>query len=235
MSVSRTFPSFLKHGGRRRPASGTRKLRIPVVGALVLVLSVPAGLTPLAAAADPLGRPDVPAPRVSKVKTVSALGAKEARERAAKNRATNNKQAARARSDHAAYWPKASHSTQKISGKPVTSTVSVTTPRPTKAAARNGKPAATAAGTATVNVLDQKAARSAGITGVVFTATAESPGTAGITVDGATEGPLAHQARLPARPLARRVVEGRAEATLTNVRGGPVKTSQRTRSGTIKQ
>ncbi|MER6105758.1 RHS repeat-associated core domain-containing protein [Streptomyces sp. NPDC001832] len=157
-----------------------------MIGALVLVLSVPVGLAPLAAAAEPLGRPDIPAPRVSKVKTVSALGAKEARERAAKNRATNKKQAARARSDHAAHWPKASHSTQKISGKPGTSTVSVTAPRPTKAAARNGKPAAAAAGTATVNVLDQKAARSAGITGVVFTATAESPGTVGITVDYST-------------------------------------------------
>ncbi|MFE4335212.1 deaminase domain-containing protein [Streptomyces sp. NPDC056831] len=123
---------------------------------------------------------------MSKVKTVSALGAKEARERAAKNRATNSKQAAQARSERAAHWPKASHSTQKISGKPATATVSVTAPRPTKVSAHNGKPAAAAAGTATVNVLDQKAARGAGITGVVFTAAVESPGTAGITVDYST-------------------------------------------------
>lgn len=137
MSVSRTFPSFLKHGGRRRSAPGTRKLRIPLVGALVLILSVPAGLTPLAVAAEPLGRPDVPAPRVSKVRTVSAFGAKEARERVAKNRAANDKQAAQARSERAAHWLKASHSTQKISGKPGTGPVLVTAParrRPPRAA-----------------------------------------------------------------------------------------------------
>ncbi|MFJ8853221.1 RHS repeat-associated core domain-containing protein [Streptomyces sp. NPDC102437] len=186
MSVSRTFPSFLKHGGRRRPASGARKLRIPVVGALVLILSVPAGLTPLAVAADPLGRPDATEPRVSKVRTVSAFGAKEARERVAKNRAANDKQAAQARSERAAHWPKASHSTQRISGKPGTGPVLVTAPRPAKATARGGKQTAAATGTATVSVLDQKAARRAGVTGVVLTAAAESPGTARISVDYST-------------------------------------------------
>ncbi|MCX5428742.1 hypothetical protein OHU11_13800 [Streptomyces sp. NBC_00257] len=186
MSVSRTFAAFLKHGGKRRSAPGTRKLRIPVVGALVLVLSVPAGLTPLAVAADPLGRPDVPAPLVSKVRAVSALGAKEARERVAKNRAANSKQAAQARSEHAARWPKASHTTQEISGKPGTGPVLVTAPRPAKATTRGGKPPAAAAGAATVNVLDQKTARKAGVVGVVFTAAAESPGTAAVNVDYST-------------------------------------------------
>ncbi|MFD0624737.1 hypothetical protein ACFQ2K_20315 [Streptomyces sanglieri] len=186
MSVSRTFASFLKHGGKRRSAPGTRKLRMPVVGALVLALSVPAGLTPLAVAADPLGRPDVPAPLVSKVRAVSALGAKEARERVAKNRAANGKQAAQARSEHAARWPKASHTTQEISGKPGTGPVLVTAPRPAKATTRGGKPPAAAAGTATVDVLGQKAARDAGITGIVLTAVAESPGTASINVDYST-------------------------------------------------
>ncbi|MFJ2376582.1 polymorphic toxin-type HINT domain-containing protein [Streptomyces sp. NPDC087769] len=123
---------------------------------------------------------------MSKVRTVSAFGAKEARERVAKNRAANDKQAAQARSERAAHWPKASHSTQKISGKPGTGPVLVTAPRPAKAAARGGKPAAAAAGTATVNVLDQKTARNAGVTGIVFTAAAESPGTAGINVDYST-------------------------------------------------
>ncbi|WP_442810528.1 polymorphic toxin-type HINT domain-containing protein [Streptomyces sp. Wh19] len=159
---------------------------MPVVGALVLALSVPAGLTPLAVAADPLGRPDVPAPLVSKVRAVSALGAKEARERVAKNRAANGKQAAQARSEHAARWPKASHTTQEISGKPGTGPVLVTAPRPAKATTRGGKPPAAAAGTATVDVLGQKAARDAGITGIVLTAVAESPGTASINVDYST-------------------------------------------------
>ncbi|MFF8616009.1 RHS repeat-associated core domain-containing protein [Streptomyces sp. NPDC015350] len=186
MSVSRTFPSFLKRGGIRRSASDTRRLRIPVIGALALVLSVPVGLTPIAAAAELLGRPDVPAPFVSKVRTVSALGAKEARERVAKNRVTNDKQAARARSERAAHWPKASHSIRKISDKPGTAPVFVTAARPVKAATRLGKTEVAAEGTATVNVLDQKTARRAGITGVVFTAVAESPGTAGINVDYST-------------------------------------------------
>ncbi|WP_455712373.1 RHS repeat-associated core domain-containing protein [Streptomyces halstedii] len=174
---------MLRNGRRRRAPSGTRKFRIPLVGALALVLSVPAGLTPLAFAADPLGRPDVPSPRVSKVRTVSALGAAEARERAAKNKQLNAEQADRARSEQAGHWPKASHTTGKITGKAGKGPVSVTVPPSTKTTAREAKKTPVAEGTATVNLLDQKAARSAGVTGVVFTATADSAGQAGLTVD----------------------------------------------------
>ncbi|MER5988365.1 RHS repeat-associated core domain-containing protein [Streptomyces sp. NPDC001787] len=182
--MPRSFPSFLKRRGRRRPARAAATLRIPVVGALVLVLSVPAVLTPVAAAADPLGRPDLPATRVSKVKTVSALGAKKDRERVAKNKAANSRQAAQARSLHAAHWPKASTTTEKVSGTPgQRATVSVTAPPPAKPAARKAQPATPVTGSATVSVLDQKTSRTTGITGVVFTATATSPGTADITVD----------------------------------------------------
>ncbi|WP_405188697.1 RHS repeat-associated core domain-containing protein [Streptomyces anulatus] len=157
-----------------------------LVGALALALSVPAGLTPIAMAADPLGRPDVPAPRVSKVKAVPALGTTKARERAAKNKALNARQAAQARSEHAARWPKPSRSDQEISGKRGTAgagPVSLTAPRPAKASSRAAKSAPAADGTARVNVLDQKTARSAGVTGVVFTAAVDSPGDAGLTVD----------------------------------------------------
>ncbi|MFC9863544.1 MULTISPECIES: polymorphic toxin-type HINT domain-containing protein [unclassified Streptomyces] len=150
---------------------------------LALALSVPAALTPVAVAADPLGRPGLPAPRVSKVKTVNALGAKEDRERVAKNKAANSRQAAQARSRHATHWPKASTRTEKIDGTPGRATVSVTTPPRAKAKARNAQQAGAATGPATVRVLDQKTSRRAGITGVVFTAAAESPGAAGITID----------------------------------------------------
>ncbi|MFJ3966539.1 RHS repeat-associated core domain-containing protein, partial [Streptomyces parvus] len=140
----------------------------------------------MAMAADPLGRPDVPAPRVSKVKAVPALGTSKARERAAKNKALNARQAAQARSEHASRWPKPSRSDQEISGKRGTAgvgPVSLTVPRPAKASSRAAKPAPAADGTASVNVLDQKTARSAGVTGVVFTAAVDSPGDAGLTVD----------------------------------------------------
>lgn len=186
MSVSRSHSAFARFSAGRRSASGARRLRVPLVGALALILSIPAGLTPLAMAAEPLGRPDVPAPRVSKVKAVSALGASEARERVAKNKALNTRQAARARSEQAARWPKAAQGTHEISSSPGdsrTAIVSVTAPAPAKSTARKGTPGPAADGTATVNVLDQKDARSAGITGVVFTAAAESAGGAGLTVD----------------------------------------------------
>jgi len=183
VSVPRSFVALLKSGCRRQTYTSVGRLRISLVGALVLALSVPTALTPVAIAADPLGRPDLPAPRVSKVKTISALGAKEEREQVAKNRAANKKQAAQARSTHASHWPKASTSTKKISGTPSQAIVSVTAPsRAAKASARAER-TATAADSATVSVLDQKAAREAGVTGVIFTAAAESPGTAGLTVD----------------------------------------------------
>ncbi|MFE3403141.1 RHS repeat-associated core domain-containing protein [Streptomyces anulatus] len=159
---------------------------MPLVGALALALSVPAGLIPMAMAADPLGRPDVPAPRVSKVKPVPALGTSKARERVAKNKALNARQAAQARSEHAARWPEPSRSDQEISGKRRTAgagPVSLTAPRPAKASSRAAKPAPAADGTARVNILGQKTARSAGVTGVVFTAAVDSPGDAGLTVD----------------------------------------------------
>ncbi|WP_432150720.1 RHS repeat-associated core domain-containing protein [Streptomyces sp. bgisy029] len=124
---------------------------------------------------------------MSKVRTVSALGADEAREQVARNKALNTQQAARARSERSARWPKAARGTHEISGKlgaSRTAFVSVTAPAPAKSAAGGSDtPAPVADGTATVKVLDQKSARSAGITGVVFTAAAESAGDAGLTVD----------------------------------------------------
>ncbi|WP_258036210.1 RHS repeat-associated core domain-containing protein [Streptomyces sp. SM10] len=181
--MSRYLPAALNGGKRPRTAAAHRKLRIPLVGALALVLSVPAGLTPLAMAADALGRPEVPAPHVAKVRTVSALGTAEAREKAAKNKALNAKQAKQAESEHAARWPNASRTTGEITAKPRKQTASLTAPGTAKVAARDGKPTPVAMGTATVNLLDQKTARKAGITGVVLTAAAESPGQAGLSVD----------------------------------------------------
>lgn len=186
MSVPRPFPSFLKQRRRRRPASGIGVLRTPLVGALALALSIPAALTPVAIAADPLGRPDLPAPRVSKVKTIAALGAKKDRERVAKIKAANSRQAAQARSPHAARWPEATTSTQKISDASGRATVSVTAPPRAKDKARTAKPVSAATGSATVKLLGQSVSREAGVTGVVFTAAVQSPGAAGLTVDYST-------------------------------------------------
>ncbi|MFF1961825.1 polymorphic toxin-type HINT domain-containing protein [Streptomyces sp. NPDC058220] len=177
--MSRPFAALLRHGGRRLPATGSRRFRIPLVGALVLALSVPAALTPVAMAQDPLGRPDAPKPRVSQVKNVNASDA--ARDRLAKKRAANSKQTSSASGRS---WPKASKGTQDIATPAKAKTISITALAPGK---RNqvakGPKTPPAAGTATVNLLDQKTAREAGVTGIVFAAAAQTPGVAQVTVD----------------------------------------------------
>ncbi|MER6617836.1 RHS repeat-associated core domain-containing protein [Streptomyces xantholiticus] len=161
------------------------RLHASVIGALTLALSIPAGLTPIAAAAEPLGRPDVPGPRVSKV-TPAPTGAKEARERVAKTKADNAKRAQTARAERAVTWPKPSAHTRALGAKPgLTDLVHIAPVASANSTKRSAvKQAAPAAdGTATVKVLDQKAARKAGIIGLVFTASVQTPGAAKVTVD----------------------------------------------------
>lgn len=177
----RSFLGFRKHSHHKRHTQGDRGFRIPLVGAVVLALSMPGALSPVASAAEGLGRPDVPKPRVSPVKPYVASGPNTAVEQWKKSKAANTRQAANARSERSVNWPTASKSAQKITPVPGPKTVSITSTPPDKKRAKTAKTSAD--GTATVSLLDQKAARSAGVTGVLFTATAQSPGSAKVTVD----------------------------------------------------
>ncbi|MFG2569224.1 RHS repeat domain-containing protein [Streptomyces sp. NPDC048567] len=176
--MPRSFLSLRKNSIQPRPVP-VRGLRIPLVGALALALSIPAVLTPVAAAHEALGTPKLPKPVSNPVTPVTTPGAKAARERVAKSKAANDKRAAQARSERSVSWPKPSKHTQKITATSGHGIVSVTTTD--KNVGKKAK--RPAAGTATVNVLDQKTTRAAGVTGVVFTAAAQTPGAAKISVD----------------------------------------------------
>ncbi|GAA3993880.1 RHS repeat-associated core domain-containing protein [Streptomyces plumbiresistens] len=145
-----------------RTSSRRRGVLITVTGALVASL-----LTPVAFAADvdPLGRPTPQKERVSKVREVTGLGAKKARAKVAESRAENQAQAERARAEQASSWPKAGKASLDLAdgrtkaepgGLPVTLT-----------------PKAGVDGTATVEVLPRKAAKAAGVTGVLLTVAGE--------------------------------------------------------------
>ncbi|WP_405812449.1 polymorphic toxin-type HINT domain-containing protein [Streptomyces sp. NBC_01520] len=135
----------------------------------------------MAVAADPLGRPGLQAPRVAKVKAMTAPSARAARERVDKAKATNKAQSDRARQERDVSWPKASKISQALTGKAAAGAVARVAPTKLGKSSRTAKPTAT--GTATVHVLSQEAARKAGITGVLLTATASQPGSAHISVD----------------------------------------------------
>lgn len=151
-----------------------------------LALVIPLGVAPLAhAQPGGLGRPDVSAQRVSKVKAVTGLGAKRARARVAKDRKTNAELARRATAERKSSWPKPGRASldltagkavmEKAGGLPVTLAA--------VQARSKGKPPTVAAGTAQVKVLDQKAAQKAGVTGVLLTAVAEKAGQAQVRID----------------------------------------------------
>ncbi len=150
---------------------------------LALALIVPLGAAQVAqAAADPggLGRPDVPKSRVSKVEEFDGPGAKAARERVAREKKANKSQAERARSEQRAAWPRQGEATLSLAagekaaaqpgGVPVT-----LRPSPGAKSSADAK--------ARVTVLDQKAARAAGITGVMLSIDADVADKAEIAVD----------------------------------------------------
>ncbi|MFF4654445.1 polymorphic toxin-type HINT domain-containing protein [Streptomyces sp. NPDC001381] len=149
---------------------------------VALALVVPLGVAQVAqaAASGGLGRPEVPKSRVSKVEAFDGSGAKKARERVARNTKANTAQAERARTEQKAIWPGMGEATLALtadkkakaepSGLPVT------------LAPQAGDKAA-AAGEARVTVLDQKAARAAGIRGVLLTAEADTAGNVEVSVD----------------------------------------------------
>ena len=153
-----------------------------LVQSLALALVVPLGLAQVAQADEPagLGRPDVPESRASKVETFDGPGARKAREKGAKDKKANAAQAERAGAERKAAWPKEGEATLGLTpgkrdratpgGMPVT-------------LAPASKNRSAADGEARITVLDQKAAREAGITGVLLTAEADVAGTAEVTVD----------------------------------------------------
>jgi RHS repeat-associated protein len=158
---------------------------------LALALIVPTGLAQVAQAAQSsggLGRPDVPKSHVTKVKAFDGPGAKEARAKVARERKANAAQVQHATAERKTAWPK--HGTATVPLTPGTnrqvapSGVPVTLSPAAPSKSRSAASAATAAaGEAQVTVLDQNAAQKAGVTGVLLTAAADTPGAATVRVD----------------------------------------------------
>lgn len=151
--------------------------RTPIIGVLALAISVTGSIAPVASAAEAPGRPSSPQHRPAKVKSVPVAPVASA-ELIAKLKADDKAQTERAKANPKNAWPKATTFAGSVNSSPADgSLVALRAPGKT---ARSG---ATASGQATVRVLDQQAARKAGITGVLFTATAATPGSAQVTVD----------------------------------------------------
>ncbi|MFJ6988640.1 MULTISPECIES: polymorphic toxin-type HINT domain-containing protein [unclassified Streptomyces] len=149
---------------------------------LALALVVPLGAAQLAQAAEPagLGRPDLPGTRVSKVEKFDGPGARRARERVAREKKANKAQADRAVGERKSSWPGRGTATVDLTGGRRVTAEPSGTPI-TLAPVSNGTTAAT--GEARVTVLDQKAARAAGVTGVLLTAEADTAGRTEVSVD----------------------------------------------------
>ncbi|MEU0228192.1 RHS repeat-associated core domain-containing protein [Streptomyces sp. NPDC006284] len=157
--------------------------------ALALALVVPTGLAQVALAAEQegLGRPDTPKSPVTKVKAFDTSGTKKARARFAKEREANAELAKQAAAERKAEWPKQDTATIGLqngtTGKGAPGGLPVTISPAAGTKARSSAPANAAAGQTQITVLDQKTARNAGITGVLLTAVADTPGTADVRVD----------------------------------------------------
>ncbi|MCX5389803.1 RHS repeat-associated core domain-containing protein [Streptomyces sp. NBC_00094] len=135
-------------------------------------------------AAELPGRPEVPASKPVKVHAVTEPGAKKERAKVAQELAANRQLAIRANQERArSTWPKAQTLTGQLdpaSGRASAALVDVRGIEGTGAARLVQRPAS---GTSTVKVLDQKAARAAGVTGVLFTVAAQESGAAEVEVD----------------------------------------------------
>ncbi|MBZ6135484.1 polymorphic toxin-type HINT domain-containing protein [Streptomyces olivaceus] len=177
-------------GTSRRHGVGTppRTGRL-LAQALALALLAPTGLAQVAQAAETsaLGRPDTPKTPSTKVEAFDGPGAKKARAKVAKERKANATQAKTAYEERKADWP--DHGVATLTLKPGTRRTAAPAGVPVtlepKAVTKQRSSAATgaAAGDARVTVLDQKEVRRAGVTGILFTATAQNPGSAHVSVD----------------------------------------------------
>ncbi|MDQ1024628.1 hypothetical protein QF035_002210 [Streptomyces umbrinus] len=166
---------------RRRRVESRRWGRTLVVTTLAAALLAPVGQTTVAVAEDKgLGKPDLPEQRVTKVKVMDELGAKEARAKVAKDRRANDAQGDEARQEQKATWPKQGTATLDLAGAQAIK--AAPSGMPVTLNPKASKKAQAADGQARITVLDQKAARKAALTGVLLTATADEAGAANIQV-----------------------------------------------------
>ncbi|MFE2579624.1 RHS repeat-associated core domain-containing protein [Streptomyces sp. NPDC059378] len=185
---------FLRPRRRRNGPAATvsRTLRL-TVGSLVLALSVPIGLAPMAQAADALGRPHTPKTRSAGMVPADPATAQAARARLAGARARNRAEGAKALAAQHATWPSPARAglvrgrRTEVGGLPVTLTAPTTPSGKDKDGAKakkaKDKAAASATTAATVQVLGRKEAAAAGIKGVLLSVTADRAGTTGLDVD----------------------------------------------------
>ncbi|MCH0566261.1 RHS repeat-associated core domain-containing protein [Streptomyces sp. MUM 2J] len=170
---------------RKWRSAGRRRTGRLLGQSLALALVVPLGVAQVAQAAGPtgLGRPDVPPSRVTKVEPFDGPGAKAARQKVARDRKANAAQAAQAGQERRSAWPKKGEATVAVPDGTAGSTglarpggLPVTVTRSSgKTSLRDGD--------VHLSVLDQQAAREAGITGILLTAESEQAGTARFDVD----------------------------------------------------
>lgn len=191
------FARSVHHGIR------THRTRSLVV-VVSLAMAVPIGMAPVAQAqGGGLGRPDLPDTRVSKVKKVEGLGAKKAREQVARDRKSNTEQAKRALNEQRSVWPEKGSATLHLRSGASARVTPGGLPLTVNPA--GGKAAAPAGTAVRFNVLDSSSADSIGITGVVFTADADTAGRADVSIDyqslaGAIGGGWAQRLRLVQLP-----------------------------------
>ncbi|WP_221351020.1 RHS repeat-associated core domain-containing protein [Streptomyces beigongshangae] len=152
---------------------------------VVLVLALATGALPAAgpAAAAPgggLGRPEVPEQRDSDVRTVTGLGAKQARDAVTAHLADNKASARRAAAERHADWPTAGRAALTLPAGRARKAATVAGGLPVTVASSGEAEAAVGSGS--VRVLDRAATTAAGVRGVLLTAAAERPGRARLTV-----------------------------------------------------
>ncbi|WP_316741008.1 RHS repeat-associated core domain-containing protein [Streptomyces sp. MK7] len=240
--------SFGIDTSRWRRAVGRRRTGRLLGQSLALALIVPTGLAQVAQAAESggLGRPDVPDARVSKVKEFEGPGAKKARQKVARDKKANAAQAEQANRDRKTTWPKQSKAALTLTrghvskadpgGVPLTL---IPQPgNPTAKRASGAKKQAVAGGTARISVLDQKAARKAGVTGVLLTADADTAGTAEVGIDyssfaSAIGGGWSQRLRLVELPACALTTPGRPECRTQQPLTSDNDTARQTVSATV--
>ncbi|MFG2677709.1 polymorphic toxin-type HINT domain-containing protein [Streptomyces sp. NPDC048392] len=177
-------------GTSRQQGGGTARRRGRLLAqSLALALLVPTGLAQVAQAVETggLGRPDTPRTPSTKVEEFDGPGAKKARAKVARERKANAEQAEQATGERKADWPDRGAATLTLkrgaqrAAAPAGVPVTLAPAAPVTQQRASTVPAA--AGSTQVRVLDQKAARRAGVTGVLLTAAAQTPGAARLTVD----------------------------------------------------
>ncbi|GGP57366.1 hypothetical protein GCM10010287_65100 [Streptomyces variabilis] len=153
---------------------------------LSLALTVPTLLfIPTAQAGENggLGRPKLPDSRADKVREVTGLGAKKARDQVSRDKKANREQAARAlREQRRAAWPKQGSATVRLTGNVKAAATGTLGGLPLTVRPATGKDGLPGATDVRFTVLGADAAEAAGVNGVLFTGTADTAGRARVTV-----------------------------------------------------